>query len=239
MGNLQSAPKLIWVAAGRPASKWPTTQIDGCCATCGVPITEGVHRRDIESVSYTQHADFHKFGDYDCPACAWMHSYPKENHRNVIVAGEQLWWPMIGFDSATADRPHWQAVLRGIAQLPSDTPVCGCLTTDPKPRLWPRYRLCTVGGFGLYVHAPDYDQSGMIEFDLGQLFNCVEVISHCLRRGFAKRTVLLGLFTDYKRASTDMDATTNMEVELCKWRNRPEFIPALLVSHKGENSGHK
>jgi len=240
MTILITPSSLIWKGAGSPKPKWPLEQIDRTvCSTCGIGITEGVHRKAIESVSYTQHADFHKFSDYDCPACAWMHSYPKDNHRNILVAGDQLWWPMIGADSATEDRPHWQTVLREVAKLPGNTPVCGCLTTDPKPRLWPRYRLATVRDFGLYVHAPDYDQSGFVAFALERLFDCVEVVSYCLRKGFPKRVVFLGLWSDYKRASADINVTTEMELELNKWRSLPEFVPALLVSHKGENSGHK
>jgi len=223
---------LIWEAMGKPVPKWKVDAVTGRCATCGQPITEGVSRKAIESDTYSQQADYMKYGDYNCRACAWLNSDPKNNHRNVIVAGSQIWWPMISRESATPDRPQWLDVLKLIAELPPDTPVTGCITTDPKPRLWPRYKLATVGNFGLYVHAPDYDQSGYVQFNLSRLLEISNIISEVMNQKYSKRSIYLGLLADFKTASKDPDEAIRQERRLKELRKTNEFIPALLVTQK-------
>jgi len=179
-----------------------------------------------------------KFGDFNCPACAWLHSYPKPNHRNVCAIGDRLFWPVLGADSVTEDRPHWATILHLLRNLPAETLVVGCITTDPKPRLWPRYRLATIGAFGLYVHAPDYDVSGFLRLDLAQLQECSLLISRALTEGYSKRAVNTGILTDFRRAAKSPSDSLSLEAELASWRQRREFIPALVttgLSKKEEN----
>jgi hypothetical protein len=221
---------MIWEASGSPAPKWELEPVDGLCSTCGKSITTGVTRTRIESETYSQHADYRKYGDYDCKACAWMSSYPKPNHRSVIVAGDSIWWPVLGVDSVTEDRPHWRDILSIIEALPGDTLVTGCITTDPKPRLWPRFKVATVSDFGLYIHATDYDVSGFRYFNLREANRVSGIIEDSLQAGFTKRSVFLNLLTDYKHASNSADETMERERRLQELRMMPEFIPALLVA---------
>jgi hypothetical protein len=160
--------KLFHKNSGSPPHIFKAEPCSGHCATCGEICTEGVPSKLLVGTSFGRQSDFLKFGDHVCAACAWMYSFPKETHRNVIAAGDKIWWPMISHDSATEKRPAWLDVLKKIAHMPEDTVVLGVLTTDPKPRLWPMTQPMTVEKFGLYVHCTDYDVSEFREFSLAE-----------------------------------------------------------------------
>jgi hypothetical protein len=227
---MQTSQQLIWKAMGSPKPKWSCESVNGRCATCGQTITEGVSRKIIESVTYSQQADYMKYGDYNCLACAWLNSDPKNNHRGVIVVGDQIWWPMISLESSTPDRHQWLDVICDIGKYADETPVTGCITTDPKPRLWPRYKLSTIGSFGLYIHAPDYDQSGFLQIDRGKLIRISMLIKSALEMKYSKRSVYLSLLNDFKITEKHPVESMNLERRLKELRKTNEFIPALLIT---------
>src|SRR5581483_8085406 len=130
--TVRTAPALLWRAAGEPPAKWPLESASGVCATCGDSLGAGIPVEAIAGETFAMHADYLRYGTHVCPACGWLYSDAKQHHRNVL-------------EVAATQAP--------------DTVLSGVLTTDPKPRCWPRARLASVGRFGLYVHAPDWDTS--------------------------------------------------------------------------------
>lgn len=232
VGAVSMTPSTLWhCAAGTPAHSYTEEAIGGHCATCATPLTTGVALSHILTDTFTQHADFLRFGSHACPACAWLYGMGKGNPGSIIAAGDRYWRPMLSYDSATPERPQWAEVLRIIAAMPADTPVAGVLTPDPKPRLWPRAELCTVGAFGLYVHCATYDLSSFIRFDLA---DCLAILTVCLEAIGAgwknKKTLASGLFADYQRAKKDPVGTARLEHRLAPFRANPAFIPALLMA---------
>lgn len=229
-----SAPVLIHRAAGYPLHKYAEEPHDGVCATCATAIEVGVSTESINNPTFANHAEFFKFGTYVCRACAWMYGDPKRTHRNVLVVGDELWWPMISADSATDERPSWGGLFGLLyhepEDYPPDIPMTGVLTTDPKPRLWPRSRLASIGSPGLYVHAPDYDVSEWRTFDLEHLIECARRIRPALLTGYAKTRIYTGLLSDYAKAKKDLDAAISMERRLQEVRGSPEFVPALITT---------
>lgn len=231
-------PSHIWYeAAGCPVQPNPVDRRENdCCASCGGAMSCGVASAHFVGPAFSSHADFLRgYSTHVCLPCAWMYAFPKITHRNLIAVPGRIWWPMIGYDSATMERPQWLTVLREIADLPLDTPVAGVLTSDPKPRLWPRAELCTVGAFGLYVHCPDYDLSKFSRFDLAACIVAAETISRALAAGWSKRLVWSGLFADYRRAGKDPVGTAKLETIFQKLRPLPEFLPALLIAGNPKN----
>ncbi|GIW06327.1 MAG: hypothetical protein KatS3mg060_1132 [Dehalococcoidia bacterium] len=233
-----TAPQLVWYAAGTPAPRWPLEPAAGLCATCGAEVTAGVSHELINSETFSQQGDFFQYGSHVCAACAWFYSDAKQRHRSLIAAGSWLAWPLISHEAAAADpeRPSWLAALQHLAGLPPTTPTTGVLTTDPKPRLWPRMRLGTAATPAIYVHALDYDVSRVVRVDLVQLLAVITPITEALNRGFSKRTVWRGLLTDYRRCLAIGRAALDLERTLAPWRPRPEFVPALLIAGRTEET---
>lgn len=227
-----TAPQLWWTAAGRPPHTYPNEQpATGYCATCAAPITSGVPIDSVVTPTFASHGDLLRFGTHVCPACAWLYTIGKGQPGNIIAAGSKLWRPMISHDAAAeGDRPQWVSVLREIAAMPPDTPVAGVLTPDPKPRLWPRAELCSVGSFGLYLHNSDWDLSEFRLFDLNRCLEIVETVTGAIAADWTKQLIRTSLFGDFKRASKDMLATVKMETELQSLRQLTEFLPALLIA---------
>ena len=225
-------PSTLWfAAAGEPPHPYTESLVEGGhCATCATPLSRGVPIQEIVTVTFAQHGDYLRYGTHVCPACAWLYGLGKGNPGNIVAAGDRYWRPMIGHDSATDQRPQWVSVLQDIATMPLDTPVAGVMTSDPKPRLWPRAELCTVGAFGLYLHCPDYNLSEFRRFDLRGCLVIVQAVTEAIIAGWPKRLIATSLFGDYKRASKAPVAAARIESSLAPLRATPEFIPALLIA---------
>lgn len=194
-------------------------------------MDEGVATSCFVGPAFSNHSDYLRgYSAHVCIPCAWMYAFPKMTHRNLIAVPGRLWWPMIGHDSATLERPQWLSVLRDIVRMPLEIPVAGVLTSDPKPRVWPRAEVCTVGSFGLYVHCPDYDLSRFLRLNLARLLDIASIIVMAIADGWPKKFILHGLYADMKRVRKDPSGTVRLEAELQLLRALPEFLPALLTA---------
>ncbi|MDY0136360.1 MAG: hypothetical protein RBS36_04235 [Thiomicrospira sp.] len=163
--------ELVWIAQNRPTPPFKTSGYQGICGTCGASIDgDGVHIKEIDNPTFTNHADFFRFeSTHVCNACASLYSAGKAKPGNFIATDQGFDYTVISLESVVEDKKPWLQVVNDLKSMPANTKVCGVLTTDVKPRLWPRMRLNTVGQFGLYVHAPDYDVSTHVDFDLTDL----------------------------------------------------------------------
>lgn len=240
---LESPQQLAWRIAGSPRATKLISRKDGrtpvkmvphvgVCATCAGPMSEGMPVADVLNETFSQHADFLKYGTHVCPACAWFYTDPKQHHRAFIAAGNLFLWPVLGEASATESRPLWRDALRRVVGMPADTPVVALLTTDPKPRLWPRVQHGTVGAMRVYVHSLDDDLSAVVEVAARDLVSMVDAVSAALSAGFSKATARRGLLTDHKAAGKDMERAFALEAALAPMRGHPAFIPAVLVAVK-------
>jgi len=200
------------------------------CATCATEITKCVPISQIENPAFSQHSDFLRYSKHVCEACAWLYWAGKGKPGNFIAAGNQYDQLVISHESVVEDKEPWHKALLRIIQMPANTLVCGVLTTDVKPRLWPRTKLATVGNFGLYVHALDYDLSAYIDFDLKTCLHISEIMREPLISGYSKSSIYHGLLTDFARSSKDPAKALNIESKLNQTRSDPAFIPALLIS---------
>lgn len=227
---------LIWKNSGKPEHKFTKhKKNNGNCATCGSKLNTESAALKSEAVGtdFSRQSDFLPFGDYICEPCAWLYSYPKETHRNVIAFEDRVIWPMISSDSATEERPTWAYILNYINQnYNKSTKIVGLMTTDPKPRLWPMTESVTIHNFGLYVHCSDYNISEFINFSLEDCIEISSYVSDLISDGFSKISCLNGLLKDYKRVKKDISSSLKKENELKKMRLNNAFIPALIISRK-------
>jgi len=236
---MMSHTSLMHAAAGHPAHGLETTpSASGVCATCGASICAGVPISAIETPTTSGHADLFRFGgQHVCDACAWLFGAGKGRPGNFVATPLRLEYTVISLESVVEDKRPWLTVLRELAEMPADTPVTGVMTTDVKPRLWHRCRLATIGRFGLYVHAPEYDVSEWRDFDLRACLAVIDLMLAPLRAGFAKASVYHGLLRDYARASRDLPQVMAWDAALAPHRQQSHFLPALIAA--GVTKGEK
>jgi len=212
--------------------KFTESQGSGFCATCACKIDGvAVEKEQLQGEAFSRNSDFLKFGNYVCLDCAWMYSYPKITHRNVLACNDWCLWPMISHDTATEERPSWLNALQLFASFDKEAEAVGVLTTDPKPRLWPMTNTVTRDDFGMYIHAPDYNTSSFVSFSLDEcLDDCVPLIMKAMELKFSKRAIYNGLLGDFNKAKKDLCGIMALEKEIAKIRSSNAFLPALMAS---------
>ena len=226
-----SATIHTWTAAGSPEHPYTQEVCGTVCATCAAPIRQGIPLTQIETPTTANHADYFRFGSkHVCPACGWMFAVGKGRPGNYIATPGAMEYAVISLESVVTDKRPWIEVLADIAVMPGETPVAGVMTTDVKPRLWPRVRLATVARFGLYVHVGDYDISEYREFSLSACIDLIGKMIAPLTAGYAKASLYHGLLRDHARSSRDLARALEWDAQLATHRNQPHFLPALIAA---------
>lgn len=226
-----SATTHTWTAAGSPQHPYSHEACDTVCATCAATITSGVPLTQIETPTTANHADYFRFGSkHVCHACAWMFAAGKGRPGNYIATPGSMEYTVISLESVVEDKRPWIEVLADIAAMPPETPVAGVMTTDVKPRLWPRVRLATVARFGLYLHVGDYDVSEWREFSLPACIDLIGKMIAPLTAGYAKASLYHGLFRDHARCSREPARALEWDAQLAHHRSQPHFLPALIAA---------
>lgn len=238
---MMTAPQLIWrafgarVPEGKTGGKYKLEKIAGTCATCAAPIKEGVPfqpRRGVAGINndtFSGYAEYARWGTHVCPACAWLFGDPKRMHRAVLVVGEHGWWPTIA--QTIEGRPRWRHALREIALAHPDTPMTGILTTDPKPRLWPRANIATCGSPGLYLHIPEQDISTWRALNLQRIAVCLAAIDLAMAAGATKTAALHGLLASPKLVDKlGLGKVIAIEDRLAPLRASIEFGVGIVIA---------
>jgi hypothetical protein len=159
-----------------------------------------------------------------------MFAAGKGRPGNYIATPGAMEYTVISLESVVTDKRPWIDVLADISAMPGNTPVSGVMTTDVKPRLWPRARLATVARFGLYLHAGEYDVSEWREFSLPDCLDLIGNMIAPLTAGYAKSSLYHGLFRDYASSSRDPIKAMAWDAQLDTHRNQPHFLPALIAA---------
>ncbi len=167
-----------------------------------------------------------------------MFASGKGRPGNYIATPSGLEYAVISLESVVKDKRPWIDVLADISVMPPETPVAGVMTTDVKPRLWPRVRLATVSRFGLYLHAGDYDVSEWREFSLPACIDLIGKMVAPLMAGYAKSSLYHGLLRDHARSSRNPAQAIKWDAQLGPHRNKPYFLPALIAAGVTKESKH-
>jgi len=227
----RSVSQAVWEALGCPplAAKHQPEDVppDTPCATCGRPTAQAVPVTQIETSTFTRHAENLRFSRYICPACAWFYGHTKAkgmtSNRSFWVQDGSVVWPTF---APHPDRVTWKTL------LPTMTPRCygaGLMTADTKPRLWPLVEFTSQAA--VYVHALHYDISQRIALHPQRTDDLVQRMSRLLAQGVTK-SELRGQWKTparYLRWRHEADA-----MQVAARRDDADFIPALLMAYAEE-----
>jgi hypothetical protein len=236
-----TAPQLIWRAfgsrapEGKTGARYQFEPVSGLCCTCGAEITEGVpfeSRRGVVGINndtFSGHAEYARWGTHACRACAWLYGDPKRTHRAILVVGERGWWPTI--KAEMEGRTRWRDLLHEIISAPPETIMTGILTTDPKPRLWPRAQLATCAASGLYVHIPDWDISRWLSFSVREVIDTLAVIDEAMASGVTKSQIVQGIWSSPRIVDRlGVDRVAALESRLAPLRGSDRLILATVIA---------
>lgn len=225
---------LCWEAHGRPEinARFKIENAITLCTTCGIRIDgEAVTVASIDNNAFSErHESFKYKSSHVCIACAWLYGLGRSKPGNFFATSACFEQTVISLESVVEDKRPWLHVLRDASLLPSDTTCTGVLTTDVKPRLWVRTKLASIGSFGLFVHAPDYDTSQWVDFCLHELLEIVDIAIPALQLGFAKASLYHGLLRDYQRFQKNPDSALEIELSIKPLRKSAAFLPAILIA---------
>lgn len=234
---MHSVSSMCWSASGYPEiNKFETeaAQTESICGTCGTLIfanDRAVAISSIDNKAFSERHESFKYPSlYICQACAWLYGAGRSKPGNFFCTPGQFEQTVISLDSVVEDKRPWLHVLKEAVSFPSSTPCAGVLTTDVKPRLWPRAQMSSIGNFGLFVHAPDYDTSHFISFDLQECLQIIELVRPALLAGFAKASLYHGLLRDYQRFFKNPETALSVEQSISELRKSPAFLPAILMA---------
>lgn len=237
----EGAPGLIWRNAGEPAHKYKEESYEGPCATCATEIRSGVHTKRVAGSNFSNHTEFFKWGEYVCPACAWLYGAGRGMPGSFIAFAEEYLRPVVSPDAPKYDPPHrptWMDALKTASGSAPGAPMTGVLTSDVKARVWPRIELAICSAPGLYVHAPDYDVSEWRALDLSYLLEVADVASEALcallTLDAGKRHLMASLYANRPLVAAYGEEVIGWEEVLGEARDSPEFIPAVMVAHATE-----
>lgn len=222
-----SHTNLCHKAAGSPDVENLQSGVDAYCGTCGQHVKQAVHQNNVNNPTFSQHGDFLK-GEWICAGCVFMYKQGKAKPGNYIAVEDDQFYYLAIAD--TGDKKPWSKMLVDLIKMSPSTKVTGVLTTDVKPRLWPRSNIATISDFGLYLHAPDYDVSEYRAFDLQSCIDCIAVINKAMALKFTKASIYQNLFGYHKIAIKDLTSTQTLEAELSVLRANAAFIPALIIA---------
>lgn len=228
-----TAPQMMWAGFGYPeivGKKWTILGRVNCCGHCGNSMDRSVHIDDIVTPIFSGTKEYFS-SDTICYACAWMFS-TREMNKTIWAFhdGEKFQAFNPNVKPKDNGRKQWLELLEEFRGVPNDTPCCGVLSTDFKVRKWHLMRPATRANFGLVIHAPMYDMSEYVDFQLDEMFDLINLINEVRNKGYKPMSILKGLHNDFKRYANNYGRDFTHETTLQVKRKSPAFIPALLLS---------
>lgn len=194
-------------------------------------INQGISISNIENPTFSQKADFLRYSKHVCNACAWLYWAGKGKPGNFLAANGKYKQLVISHEQLVRAKTTGIFPYRNYHYCHQTClfVVSWPLMSSP-PRLWLRTKLVTVDNFGLYVHAPDYDLSAFVRFDLAKCIEISVIILNPLISWSSKQSIFHRLLTDYQRSTKQISITMQWEKSLSSYRNNLAFIPALLIT---------
>lgn len=211
----------------------PTGPHTGLCALCGHE-GPGQYERDILDITTSNvTALFELAYDLICAPCYSVWTRPKYWHRGIFATTAGVQFPVISRESATFERPVWSDIFRGMHAGQTRGIV---LTTDPKKRVWPFARVSTGDTAWVYIHDPSRGVSGNRAVSIKKLVAALNLIEEVYSLGWSKPWIATSLIGCRTVARAGLDAAIALDQRLAAIRNEPEFLPALIVAQKKEDS---
>lgn len=157
----------------------------------------------------------------------------------VAFADGTQYHVLIAHDQAEKQgRPYWSRLARELWPEREGQQCVMILATDVKKRTWHRARAGFLGArTPVYIHAPEFDFSGLQYCDWPRLLACLDTIETAYALGFSKDSIRASLLADYKRtAAYGFPETRALDIALNDIRMATEFLPALIMAQKPQST---
>lgn len=205
----------------------------GLCALCGYHGA-GQYSRDILDLATSNITALFETAYHTlCAPCYGVWSKPKHWHRAIYATQAGVQFPVISRDSVTTERQAWSDIFR---QMDPITPRAIVLTADAKKRVWPHARVSVGDNAWIYVHDPSRGVSGNRAVSIQRLRAALDLIESAYSLGFAKAAIASSLFGSKQATHIGLDAAISLDARLDQIRDDPEFLPALIIAQKNEDT---
>lgn len=213
------------------------------CAITGQPIAQGYAIQSLASEATAEYMD-----TFRGQPCGWLGEdaarafrWQRQTSLAAMIFGDGTCYrPLISRASAAASdgRPCWSDLVRSIWPERQGQRLLVLLTTEMKKRLWPRARVGVLGrATALYLYDAGYNVAESRSVDWPALIECLDLVEEVYTAGFVKERIRTGLWSYYRKVEeVGFDKTRDWERALASWRARAEFLPALLIAQKREES---
>ncbi len=213
------------------------------CAITGQSIVEGYPIQTLCSDATAEYLDTFRgqpcgyLGEAASRAFRWQR---QTSLAAMIFADGTCYRPLISRTSAAQDpaRPCWSDLVRAVWPERRGEECLILLTTEMKKRLWPRARAGVLGSAtALYLYDASYSVAESRVVDWPALLECLGLVEEVYTAGFVKDRIRHGLWS-YHRMVEEVGIAQSAcwERALAGWRARPEFLSALLIAQKQEES---
>jgi len=214
-----------------------------CCAITGQAIDSGYPVSAMVTEATAEFLDCFRGGIAgwvsDSAARCFKNADPRRGNlcaRSVLAFEDgTLWLPLIAREQAFAQgRPCWRDLVREVWPARAGQQLLAILSTDTKKRLWIRAR---VGALGHRTPLLYYDGktagNEVLYLDWPAFLDCLSLIEEVYEQGFPKAAIAETLYGGGKAIKAiGFAATRAYERQLLRWRERPEFKPALLIAQR-------
>ncbi len=224
--------------AVQPVATPPST----CCAITGQPITSGYLVADMVTEATAEFLDCFRGGIggwvSESAARCFKSADPRRGNpcaRSVLAFEDgTLYNPLINRESAAAqERPCWSDLVRQVWPARRGEQMLAILTTDTKKRLWIRARVGALGPRTPLLYYDSGTGNEVLIVDWPMLLAGLELCELIYGLGFPKEAIRGSLYVASKVCETvGLSVARELEGDLARWRERPEFRPALLMAQR-------
>ncbi len=212
--------------------------IDTTCCITGKHITTGIPWKRVIPSSTGEYLDLmhgmaFKYMSLDA-ARAFKGSWNMGSR--MLFSDGTGYHPYIASSSADKnDRTYWSALIRDVWPGRAGQECVIIITSDFKKKIWPQAKVGVLGNSTpVLLYDTDRMELRNLVINWESVISTLDIVEEVYTKGFTKRGIGEGLFSDYGAFSEDVARSLEYEELLQPLRALPEFAVSILIAQKRE-----